>query len=96
MDYKHESPQASFSVSNKITVREQLAYFSASAAFDRPLFERYWLAAIPLIRDWQCELMPDIRADLEKIDNPQVTQVIIWAGLEVKKHLDRLGEVPKN
>jgi len=96
MEITRQNPSARFTVPDKITVRQQLAYFSASVAPDRAMLERYWLAAIPLINDWQCGILPDINTDLDSITDPHATQVIIWAGLEVKKHIDMLGEVSKN
>ena len=96
MEFIHETTGARFVISDKVTVRQQLEYFSASIAQGKTIFERYWLAAVPLIKEWKFELMPKVDTSLDDVSDPNITAVIIWAGLEVKKHLDRLGEVPKN
>ena len=96
MEFTRTNPSARFTVPDKITVRQQLQYFSEARVPGQPLFERFWLGARPLIIDWQCEIMPDKNIDLETITDPDVTQVIIWAGIQVKTHIDSLENIAKN
>jgi hypothetical protein len=94
MEFNHADPPARFSVPDKITIRQQMAYFSAG--IDAPVLERLWIAAIPLISDWQCEIFPDHKASLDEATDPRITQVLSWAGLRVKQHIDAMGLIEKN
>lgn len=96
MEFSRQNPSARFSVPDRITVRQQLTYYSEARVALRPLFERLWAGALPLITNWECEVMPDPQTDLDSISATTVTQVIVWAGLEVKGYLDSLDEMPKN
>ena len=96
-EFKNDELGVSFTVPDRLTVRQQLAYFSQAGLAQRKEFiERLWLGAKNIIEDWKCDLIPDIEFDLEKNTNTRVTQVIIWASLEVKKHFDALDDIPKN
>ena len=95
MDFSREGKHpVSFSVPDVVTVRQQMAYFSAGAS--KPALERLWLGARELITDWRCEIMPDIKTDLDSIHDPNITAVLSWAGVAVKNHIDSLENVPKN
>ena len=96
MEFKRENPSARFSVPDKITVRQQLQYFSEARSADRPVFERLWVGASLLITDWECEIMPDYKISLDDISDPNVTDVLIWAGLAVMRHIDSLDNISKN
>lgn len=97
MEFKSEKYNTSFTVPDRPTVRQQMAYLStAGRARDREYVEKLWLAACDLLSDWKSELLPDCRMDLEKLDNPKVTDLIIWASFEVKKYIDGLDLTPKN
>lgn len=97
MEFKRENPDCKFVIPDTITVRQQLAYMSQAAiASGDQMFERYWKGAVPLIVEWNCESMPDHETSLDKISNTDATQVIIWAGLQVKKYIDGLGKASKN
>lgn len=94
---ENEKLGVSFTLPDKPTVRQQLAYYSETGlARGTELFESFWRGALLLIGDWQCEKMPDLNADLDAITDPDASAVIIWAGTQVKLHMDRLDEVPKN
>lgn len=97
MEYRNEKLGARFVVPDKITVRQQLAYFSeiTSAASNNHI-EKLWVGARSLITEWECPDFADMDMDLNKVDNPKVTDVIMWAALEVKKHINNLEAVPKN
>ena len=96
MEFTRQNPSARFVVPDKITVRQQLEYFSEARVPNRPVFERLWLGALPLIQDWQCEILPDQNVNLDDITNPHITEVIVWAGVLVKQHIDALDYTEKN
>lgn len=97
MEFKNEILKTSFTIPDRPTVRQQMAYFSETArSVDRQHVERLWMAAQSLISNWKSEIMPDMKADLDATDNPKVTDVIIWASLQVKNHINSLDETPKN
>ena len=97
MNFKNEKFELEFSIKDKPTVRDQLAYYSeAGLARGGQLFERYWLGARQLIVEWACPKMPDYMLDLDTISDPSITELIIWAGMQVKRHRDSLDEIPKN
>jgi len=96
MEITRQNPSARLVVPDKVTVRQQMAYFSAAYAVEGPVFERYWAGAAQLITEWECEIFPDKSVSIDSVTNPQVTAVLIWAGLQVKNHIDSLDEVPPN
>jgi hypothetical protein len=88
---------ASFTLPDRPSVRQQLAYFSeAGIARGQELFERYWRGALTIIQDWKCAALPDPNIDLDALDDPKATEVILWAGIAAKNHMDALDNVPKN
>jgi hypothetical protein len=93
MQFKNE--KCSFTIPDRPTVRQQLAYFSAGSGHSETLV-RYWEGAKALMQDWQSEILPDSSVSLDELSDPAQTSVIIWAGLEVLKHMNALEEVPKN
>lgn len=97
MDFERANPDCKFSVPDKVTVRQQLAYYSETAAASgSDIFERYWQGAKALITSWQCEIMPDHKIDLATVTNPKIAELVVWAGVSVKNYLDTLEELPKN
>lgn len=101
MDFERAEPvPAKFSVPDKITVRQQLAYYSACSGFgEDQKIERWWMGAVALIEpdSWKCELLPDIRnVSLDDLDDPNVTGIIIWASTQVRIYVSNLGTVSKN
>ncbi len=97
MEYKNDRLSARFVVPDKITVRQQLAFFSmATSVLSPDLVEKLWNAARVLITEWECPALPDMNTDLNECFDPQATDVIIWAALEVKAHINNLETIPKN
>lgn len=96
MEFTRQKPSARFVVPDKITVRQQLAYFSAADNPNVPTFERFWLAALQLISEWECELFPDQTVSIDEITDPKITNVIIWAGVKVRNHINSLDEISPN
>jgi hypothetical protein len=96
MEYKNEELKARFVVPDKITVRTQLAYYSEiSLGTSSTHVEKLWNGARLLIQDWECPAFP-LDTDLDKVDDPKIAEVIMWAALEVKKHVNNLETIPKN
>lgn len=95
--FENEKLGARFSVSDRITVRQQLAYLGARQFSDASeAFERSWRAALPLIEGWECALIPDPQAlNLDEASDPRVTSVILWAAGKVAAHVAELDRVPK-
>lgn len=99
MEFHNEKPKCTFAVPDKITVRQQLAYYSAAASVEKSLFlEHSWEAAKQLIipQSWKCEIMPELNASLDDLTSPQVADVILWAGMKIREHLSEYESVPKN
>jgi len=97
MEYKNDKLSARFVVPDKITVRQQLAYFSLATSIEsEKLVERLWAAGQPLITEWECASFPDLSLSLDQCDDPRVTDVIIWAALQIKGHINNLDKIPKN
>ena len=96
MEFKNEQLGASFKLPERITVRQQLAYYSEAAlAFGDEFLVRLWKGARTLIQDWQCEGVP-LDIDIETDTNPKAASVMIWAAMRVKNYMDSLDELPKN
>ena len=99
MDFEREKPKCKFSIVDRPTVRQQLEYYGLiSGGIGKDMLIRYWMGAQSLIleKSWECESIPDYEFDIEEIDNPEVTRIIIWAGVEVRDFFNQLENVPKN
>lgn len=97
-EFKSEQHGVTFTVPDRTTVRQQLAYFSGiNDAFGEPSLIRHWKGALSLIGDWKCDLVPDPDAlDLDEVDDRAITRLIIWVGQEIMGHMVGLESVPKN
>jgi len=87
-----------FTVPTRPTVRQQLAYLGGAAILPgAEMFIRLWEGAVALIDDWKCKTIPDINDfDLDNTDDLAATNIILWVGLRVREHMNKLDEVPKN
>ena len=95
MEYKNEKLGCSFEVPDKVTVRQQLRYFSAvGTEKDEPTFVQMWPGVGVLAENWQCELLPDPKVSLDDITNPEQVRIVVWAGTTVFRHIDKLENVP--
>ena len=97
-EFKNDNLSARFTVPDRPTVRQQLAYYSrviqSTGTVD---FEKYWEGAKVLIEEWECEKIPDYGSvNLDKIDDPEITHIIVWVGMQVKMHFDTVERVEKN
>lgn len=98
-NYKNERLGTSFTVSDSLTVREQLRYKQAIAlSVVRPdLYERHWDGVKAVARDWKCDILPDMsELNFDTMTNPRMTEIVYWACNEVAGHMNDLEEVPKN
>ena len=99
MEFKKEEPECTFAVPEKVTVRQQLAYISASSSVDQSQFlEKTWEAAKAIIipQSWRCPIMPELGADLDTLTDPKIADLILWVGMQVREHMNSLESVPKN
>ena len=97
-EYKNDDLGVSFEIPDKITVRKQLAFYSAASAFSGEMqYGRYWAAAMAVIENWKSELIPDpAKLDMDDESNPSIATAIIWVSNTAIAHLNRLEAVPKN
>lgn len=96
MEFERTDPVCKFVLPDVITVRAQMSYFSAYPQVNNPqFFMRSWEAAKKLITAWECPIFPDIEGDLDKVSDPQITLVLIWAATQVTDHINSLKSVPK-
>ena len=97
MDFVNEKLGCKFSLPDRPTVRQQLAFWSEfNEADGSGKFEGYFMAAYPLMTGWTCAALPDPTVDLDSIDNPKAASAIIWAGSQAVKFFNKLEELPKN
>jgi len=86
-----------FTLPEKITVRNQLLFYSLIGESEGPdKYEGYWAAAKMLIEDWECKRLPETNVDLGKIEDPKITSIILWVGTQVLSYMANLGDVSKN
>ena len=98
MEFKREKPDCEFVLPDKVTVRQQLAYYSAASTIEPEKFlERSWEAAKQIIvpLSWKCEVTK-MDANLDEITDPQAAEIILWAGLKVRDYINGLESIPKN
>ena len=97
MEFKRDEPvKVSFVIPDRPTVRQQMAYYSeATSVTGRAHLERLWLGARSLIMEWNCDLFKH-DVDLDSVSDPEIMNTMIWASIQVRDHLNRMGELPKN
>lgn len=54
-----------------------------------------WMAARAVVKDWKCEVLPDLHLEADTISGEQL-QVIAWVGLKVENFVLDLTRIPKN
>lgn len=97
MEFTNEKLGCSFTIPDRPTVRQQLAYYSEIAGVpDNERLERYWIGARGWIQSWKCDALPDYKADLETLTNPTQAQILLWAGLQVFGYFNQLEDIPPN
>ena len=95
MEFKRD--ELKFNIPDKITVRQQLTYFSeiTNVSAEKDFMIRLWFGARSLFTNWECSLFSQ-DVDIETEDNPKVTELILWAALQVRDHMNSLDRIPKN
>ena len=89
-------PEVHFALPARPTVRQQLEYYSRySDTRAASLYLRLWHSAQALISEWQCEVLPDPKVDLDKLTASEATTAIIWAGNVVLQYMNDLETLPK-
>lgn len=85
-----------FHIPDRPTVRQQLAYISATTGVDPERhLERLWNGAKTLIENWQCDLFK-FDVNLDEVTNPKISELILWASIQVRSYINGLEEIPKN
>jgi hypothetical protein len=85
--FEYKEAGLSFSVPEKPSVLEVLAYDSARVDFAKsPAYVVMWECAKTWIKDWKCEKMPDPNVDLNTVSDPIVWKIIKEVGLDVSGH----------
>lgn len=97
MEFVRENPiKVRFTIPDRPTVRQQMAYYSEVTGTIRSVhIERLWLGTKALIQEWECELF-NHDVDLDKVDDPRIVDIMIWAAISVRDHINKMSEIPKN
>ncbi len=86
-----------FEVPDEPSVMDLLRFDSARVdAMGGQAYLSLWEMAKTVITKWECEIFPDHRADLNKINDPRVARMIEAAGVQVSRWRRMLDETPKN
>lgn len=97
MEFTHDTNNCKFTIPDRPTVKQQLSWYSAAMWRDpAETLARYWEGAKQLIQKWESADLPDFKVDLESVSNPTQANIVIWAALRVKHHMDELEDLPKN
>ena len=96
--YANEELGVKFALKEKYTIRDILGQRERILfAVDYDWYSRYWLASIPLLEKWECEVIPEPEElDLDSAATRQVVDIIQWVANEVAAHMSELDNVPKN
>lgn len=85
-----------FIIPDRPTVRQQLAYISATTGTDpEQHLERLWNGAKTLIESWECDLFK-VDVNLDNVSNPKIAELILWASIQVRSYINKLEDIPKN
>lgn len=97
-EYRNEALGARFTLPDRPSVRQQLAFYSEAGAIVRgpDLYERIWRGALTLMSDWECSALPDPHVDPETLTDQRAARVIMWAANVTLGHMNRLEELDPN
>jgi hypothetical protein len=97
-EFENKDLNVKFSVPESMSVREYLRYISATTSFSEDFEEyaRYWEGAKQLIDEWECELIPDINKSIDEMHTLDQTNIVVWVGIQVKLHVNAIGNAEKN
>ena len=97
-EYENKQLGVCFSLPDKLTVREQLAYREQVLLnIDDNAYIRNWIAGIPLLKEWQCEAIPEPEAfDFDSETDMRKADIVNFVANTVAGHMLTLEDVPKN
>jgi hypothetical protein len=98
MKHENEELGVSFELPDSVTVREQLGFRERVFIIgEQDTYSRYWAGVIPLLDNWQCELIPDPEAvDLDTETDVQIANIINWVANTAAGHFASLEEPDPN
>ena len=95
--YENEKLGVSFTLPDKLTVRQQLDWRGRVFETEGTTFLRHWQAVKPLIEDWAYEPDPVLEdIDIDTATDKALADVIFWASNEAAGHMAGLDAIPKN
>lgn len=98
MQYTNDALGVSFTLPDSLTVRQQLRHrerILLNAAEDA--YTRNWLAALPLISDWQSDDIPDLdEFDLDDATSVKQANIVQWVANIVAGYVFELEDVDPN
>ena len=96
MEFTKEKPKVRFTIPDRPTARQQLAYYSATAGtHSEDYLFRLWSGARALMIEWECgDFEKDV--NLDEVTDPSIVDVVLWAALQVKTYISKLEDLPKN
>ena len=96
-EYESEALGVKFTLPDKLTVFQQLAWRGRTAVGEGGVFIRMWNGAVELIQDWECELIPDPKKlDMNAEEDGAITDIVQFVANSTASHITALGLVPKN
>lgn len=96
MKIENEKIGFSFDLPERLTVRQQLKIMGL-AAKGEPDYFGIFKAALPMLENWQCEILPDpAQLDIDKETNPKLTSLIYAVAMSIFVHANRAEEVDPN
>lgn len=97
--FENEEFGVSFSLPEKITVRQQLVIRERVWGSNNadPASIRFWFSMLPMVEDWDCDDYPDpADIDIDALDDTRATDIILWASARMADYFMDRGFVPKN
>lgn len=96
--YENAELGVKFALPDKLTVREQLTFRERVFLLgEQDTYSRYWGGIIPLLEDWQCELIPEPEEiDLDTETNVKIANIINWVANTAAGHFTSLDESDPN
>ena len=86
-----------FELPDEPNALEIIAYDSRRMEFyDQPAIVILWECVKPLIRNWECEALPDCLVDLRTVTSYQAAQAVEYAAFRGSEWRISLDSVPKN
>lgn len=97
-EYRSDALGVKFELPDRVTVRQQLAFRSRVAVVQPDeAFVAYWLAALGLLSDWECERVPDPAAlNMDEAVEPAVADIVQYTANTAAAHMLALRHPGKN